>query len=128
MISLFAKVLGWLTGGTLDRILDTVDHKLDNETSRERIKAEAVQTYVTAQASVLAGRGWWFPLFFIAPLGLWFGAVCLYSVLWCARCAYPQDWTIAALPAPLNDWAGAIIGSLFLAKTGEQIIAKWKSK
>lgn len=128
MINLFGKVLGWLTGGTLDRILDTVDHKLDNETARERIKAEAVQTYVTAQASVLAGRGWWFPLFFIAPLGLWFGAVCLYSVLWCARCYYPQDWTIAALPAPLNDWAGAIIGSLFLAKTGEQIIAKWKSK
>lgn len=100
---------------------------VDNETERQRIKTEAVLTYVNAQAAVLTGRGWWFPIFFIAPLGLWFGLVCLYSVLLCAS-AYPQDWTIAALPAPLNYWAGANIGSLFLAKTGEQILAEWKSK
>lgn len=127
-VTFLAKLFGWLTGGTLDRILDTVDHRLDNETERERIKTHAVETYITAQASVLAGRGWWFPLFFIAPLGLWFGAICVYSVFWCARCAYPRTWSIAALPAPLDEWAGAIIGSLFIAKTGEMILAKWKSK
>jgi len=36
-----------------------------------------------------------------------------YSVLWCADCAYPQPWTIAALPPPLDAWAGAIVLSIF---------------
>lgn len=126
MLKLFKLALGWLTGGTLDRILDTVDHKVDNETERERIKAETVSAYMRAQVAVLTGRGWWFPLFFIAPLGVWFASICLYSILWCQKCAYPQAWTIAALPDPLNDWAGVIIGSLFIAKTGESVIARWR--
>lgn len=121
---MIAALLKWLTGGALSRILDTVDHRVDNETERERIKTKAVETYINAQASVLAGRGWWFPLFFVAPLGFWFAAVCVYSVFWCQDCAYPQAWSVAALPPPLDQWAGVIIGSLFLAKTGESLIAR----
>lgn len=117
-------LLKLVTGGALDRILDTVDHKVDNGTERERIKTQAVESYIKAQAGILAGRGWWFPLFFIAPLGFWFASVCLYSVFFCRTCMFPQEWTIAALPAPLNDWAGVIIGSLFLAKYGEQLLAR----
>lgn len=123
---LIKTLLGWLTGGTLDRILSSIDHKVDNVTERERIKSEVVSDYMKAQVSVLTGRGWWFPLFFIAPLGFWFASVCVYSVLWCAACAYPQAWSIAALPRPLDEWAGIIIGSLFLAKTGEAVIARWR--
>lgn len=119
-----AAILKWLTGGVLDRVLDTVDHKMDNETEREKVKSDVIKSYAAAQVAVLTGRGWWFPLFFIAPLGLWFAAVCIYSVLWCAGCAYPQDWTIAALPAPLNEWAGAIVGSLFVGKMGTEMIAR----
>lgn len=121
---MWATLLSWLTGGTLSRILSTVDHKIDNETDRERIKTKAVETYIDAQTKVLTGRGWWFPLFFIAPLGFWFGSVCIYSIFFCAACVMPQPWSIAALPAPLNDWAGIIVGSLFLAKTGESLIAR----
>lgn len=124
MFALFKLAFSWLTGGTLSRILSTVDHKIDNETDRERIKTKAVETYIDAQTKVLTGRGWWFPLFFIAPLGLWFGSVCIYSILWCASCAYPQPWSVAALPKPLDEWAGIIIGSLFLAKSGEALIAR----
>lgn len=123
---MFATILKWLTSGPLDRILATVDRKMDNETERERVKAKAVETYIDAQTKVMTGRGWWFPLFFIAPLGIWFASVCVYSILFCAGCAYAQDWSIAALPAPLNEWAGVIIGSLFLAKTGESLIARMK--
>jgi hypothetical protein len=126
MMAFLKLAFGWLTGGTLDRVLSTVDHKIDNETERERIKTRAVESYITAQTTVLTGRGWWFPLFFIAPLGLWFGSVCLYSIFFCARCAYPQSWSIAALPSPLNDWAGIIVGSLFIAKSGEALIARLK--
>ncbi|QKV17868.1 hypothetical protein HTY61_05035 [Oricola thermophila] len=123
---MIGTILSWLTGGTLKRILDTVDHKVDNETERERIKTHAVETYVEAQARILTGRGWWFPLFFIAPLGFWFASVCIYSVFFCARCAFPQPWSIAALPSPLDEWAGVIIGSLFLARYGESLLARLK--
>lgn len=123
---MFLTLLKWLTSGPLDRILSSVDHKVDSATERERIKTKAVETYIDAQARVLTGRGWWFPLFFIAPLGVWFASVCVYSILFCAGCAYPQSWSIAALPAPLNEWAGVIIGSLFLAKSGEALIARFK--
>ena len=121
---MFATLLKWLTAGPLDRILSSVDHKVDNATDRERIKTKAVETYIDAQTKVLTGRGWWFPLFFIAPLGLWFGSVCIYSILFCAACAWPQPWSVAALPRPLDEWAGIIIGSLFLAKSGEALIAR----
>jgi hypothetical protein len=119
-------VFGWLTGSTLDRILTTVDSKFDNDTERARVHASVVEEYAKAQVALLSGRGWWFPLLFIAPLGMWFAAVCLYSVLFCAGCAFPQSWSIAALPRPLDEWAGAIISSLFVAKGLGEIVARWK--
>lgn len=122
-------ILSFILGlfkGPLGRILDTIDKSTDATTERERIKAEAVQSYVNAQAQVLTGRGWWFPVLFLVPAGFWFGAVCVYSVLWCRDCAYPQEWTIASLPPPLDQWMGAIVGSMFIGKAGEQILAKWR--
>lgn len=120
-------LLGWLTGGALDRILKSVDHKIDNQTERERIKTRAVERYVEAQAGLLSSGPWaWFALFFIAPLGLWFTSICLYSMLWCANCAFPQEWSIAALPPPLDEWAGVIIGSLFIARYGERLLGRMK--
>lgn len=117
-------ILGWLGGGPLSRILDTVDHKIDNATERERIKTEAVTEYVKAHVGIANSRQWWFPVFFLAPAGAHFAAVSLYSILWCRGCAFPQDWTIAALPAPFNEWEGLIVTSLFIGKAGEQLIAR----
>jgi len=124
MLSVLKLALGWLTGGTLDRILKTVDTKISNDTTREAVKADLVADYMKAQVAILTGRGWWFPLFFIAPLGLWFASVCIYSMLFCARCAFPQSWSIAALPAPLDEWSGIIIGSLFVGKLGQELVAR----
>ena len=124
MYTLLKAALGWLTGGTLDRILKTVDHRIDNETEREKVKTQAVEAYVNAQVSIANSRQWWFPLFFLIPAGLWFAAVCIYSVLWCRGCAFPQEWSIAALPAPLDEWMGWIVGSLFIGKAGEMLITR----
>ena len=124
MLSVLKLALGWLTGGTLDRILKTVDTKISNDTTREAVKADLVADYMKAQVAILTGRGWWFPLFFIAPLGMWFASVCIYSMLFCARCAFPQSWSIAALPAPLDEWSGIIIGSLFVGKLGQELVAR----
>lgn len=117
-------LLSWLGSGPLSRILDTIDHRVDNETERERIKTSAVETYVNAQAGIANSRQWWFPILFLAPAGFWFASVCVYSVLWCRACAFPQDWTIAALPPPLNEWMGWIVGSLFVGKAGEMLIGR----
>lgn len=123
-MSILATILGWLASGPLDRIFKTIDNSVDNETRRDEIKADVAKSYLSAQVSVLTGRGWWFPLLFLIPAGLWFASVCVYSVLWCKGCIFPQPWSIAALPPPLNDWMGAIVGSLFIGKVGEQIIAR----
>ena len=123
-MTILMSILGWLAKGPLDRLFKTIDNSVDNETRRDEIKADLAKSYLSAQVSVLTGRGWWFPLLFLIPAGLWFASVCLYSILFCKGCAFPQTWTIAALPHPLNDWMGAIVGSLFIGKAGEQIVAR----
>jgi hypothetical protein len=124
---MWSTIAGLFLGkNPLSRILDTVDSKFDNDTEREKAKLAVVNTYVQAQVAVLTGPGWWFPLFFIVPLGMWWASICIYSMFFCQSCMLPQSWSIAALPPPLNDWAGVIIGSLFIAKSGEQIFARLK--
>ena len=117
-------ILGWFLKGPLDRVFGTIDTAINNETTREQVKADLAKSYLASQVAVLTGRGWWFPLLFLVPAGFWFAAVCVYSVLWCKGCAYPQSWTIAALPSPLNEWMGAIVGSLFIGKAGGEIVAR----
>jgi len=130
---MWQTILSWFFGSNpLGTIFQTIDNAVNNETTREQVKADVTKAYLTAQVSVLAGRGWWFPLFFIVPSGLWFASVCVYSILFCKECVLPYaglsyKWTVAALPAPLDGWVGgAIIGSLFVGKVGEQIIARLK--
>jgi hypothetical protein len=119
-------LLSLLLGNPLDRILKSVDNSMDNATERERIKADTVKAFTAAKVSVLTGPGWWFPLFFIVPLGVWFSSVCIYSVLWCSTCAFPQTWSVAALPKPLDEWAGMIVGAMFIGGSGMSIAAGWK--
>lgn len=120
-------VLSWFTSsGALNRIFQTIDNAVSNETTREQVKADLAKSYLAAQVSLLNGRGWWFPLFFLLPAGLWFSAVCIYSILFCKACVLPQAWSIAALPHPLDTWMGYIVGSLFVGKVGESIIARLK--
>ena len=119
MLTLLKTVLGWFVGGTLDRILNSVDHKIDNATERERIKAEIVRAHLTAKAGLLAQRTWWFQLFFVIPLGLWFFAVVIDSVFLFA-------WNVAALPAPLDQWGGWIVSSLFLIDGGKVLAGAWR--
>lgn len=107
---LFLKtILKWLTGGVLDRALGTVDKYVAAQTDREKIKAEVVKAHLTTRSSWLQAGGFWLLLLFAVPVALWFGSVVLYSMLWCADCAFPQPWTIAALPHPLSEYAGWII-------------------
>jgi len=106
-------ILNFFSGGILDRVLDTVDNKITASTDREKIKADIIKEHYKTKSEWMRAGGFWLMLAFAAPLAFWFGSVVVYSVFWCGGCAYPQTWTIAALPAPLDQWAGMIIISIF---------------
>lgn len=110
---MLAFILRWLTGGALDRVLDTVDRKIAAETDREAVKAEIIKEAYRTQADRMKAGGFYLMLLFAVPLAFWWAAVIVYSVFWCAGCAYPATWTIAALPPPLDEWAGLIVVSIF---------------
>ncbi len=121
MIGFVMKVLGWVSSGPLDRVLDTVDKRVQSETDREKIKGDIIKAHIAHRAEWMRAGGFWLMMVFSLPLAFWLGAVAIYSVFWCAGCAYPQDWTIAALPPPIGPnpatgeqgWAGLIITSIF---------------
>ena len=110
MIALLARLFG---GGILDRVLDTVDRRVAAEGDRERIKGEIIAEHLRTRPDFMRAGGFWLMFLFAVPLASWFAAVIVYSVLWCRLCAFPQDWSIAALPPPLNEWAGMMIVSIF---------------
>ena len=116
-------LIGLFTGGTLDKILDTLDKRMDAGAEREKIKAEVTIAYTQAQANLLVGRTWWFQLFFVVPLGLWWASVIIDSILvyfsWYGH-------TTAALPPPLDTWAGWIISALFVVDGTKALIGRWK--
>jgi hypothetical protein len=121
--TLIKSVGGWavsfLTGGSLDKILDTIEHKIDDETKKEEIKADVTKTWINAQASLLVGRTWWFQLFFVLPLGVYWSAL-----LWVS--AFPQfGWEVKALPSPYYEWAAGIVSALFIVDGGKALINKF---
>lgn len=123
---IFTWLASIFTGGTLTRILDTIDKKTDAGVQRDQMKADVVKQWAASQAQVLTGKGWWIPLLFVIPVAFHFGAVCLYSVFWCRDCAYPQPWTIAALPGEMATWQGWIISAYFVGALGTGIISRIK--
>lgn len=106
-------LIGWLTGGVLDRVLKTVDAKIAAETDREALKRDLIVEHYRQRADWMRAGGFWLMVMFAGPLALWWAAVLLYSVLWCRGCIWPMPWSIAALPAPLSEWAGLIVMSIF---------------
>ena len=113
-------LLSLITGGSLEKILDVIENKMDNETKKEEIKAEVTKTWINAQANLLVGRTWWFQLFFVVPLGAWWTAVIIDSIF------QIQGWDVAALPMPLDEWAGWMLSSVFLIDGSKAIIGRWK--
>lgn len=110
MIAALARLLG---GGLLDRVLATVDRRIAADTDREKLKADLIAEHYRTRADFMRAGGYVLMLLFAVPLAVWWAAVIVYSILWCQGCAWPQGWHIAALPAPLDEWAGAIVVAIF---------------
>lgn len=112
-------LLRLLSGGLLDQVVGLLRARQDREGQRDRLDTEAAMAAVQAELEarraaadiVRAEQGWWLtamirPLF-VLPLAVWWAAVILDSI---GRFA----WSVAALPAPLDEWAGWIIAGYFL--------------
>ena len=110
---MIAWLMNLLSGGLLSRALDTVDRKIAAEADREKLKADLIAEHYRTRADWMRAGGFWLMALFAGPLAFWWGAVLLYSVFWCQRCAWPMDWSVAALPAPLDEWAGLIVVAIF---------------
>lgn len=108
---------GLFTGGNLDTILRTIDKGMDDGDKKESVKADVTKKWIDRQADLLVGRTWWFQLFFVIPLGLWWTAIILDSIL-------PGTWGIAALPSPLDEWAAWIISALFIVDGGKALLGR----
>jgi hypothetical protein len=121
-------IIDRLFGSVFDRALSSVDKYMESDVRKDEIKAAIIKSQLEAQTQVLTGKGWWFPLFFIAPTALWYSSVCIYSSLFCAGCRFPQTWSIAALPPPLDMVVGVIVSGLFVGKGIETGVALWKKK
>lgn len=121
MIKLLANLFG---PGLLDRVLDTVDHKIKSDVDKDKIKADIIKVHLETRPDFMRAGGLWLMLMFALPLAFWHGAVAVYSVFWCAGCAYPQDWTIAALPSPLDEWAGLMIISIFSVVGADRLLRR----
>lgn len=106
MITMLAKLLG---GGVLDRVLDTINKKVDSETDREALRTEAVREHMRTRPDWLRAGGFWLLVIAGAPFIYHVAWVCFYSVHWCADCHAPVNWTVAALPEPFDEYQGWII-------------------
>lgn len=98
----------------IDRYSDYKMKGMDSDVEKAKLKADVEKNKDSIKGAVLMNGSWWFQLFFITPVALWFSSVVVYSVLFCKGCAFPQPWSIASLPYPLDEWAGWIVGFLFL--------------
>ncbi len=104
----------------IDKWSSTKIKQADSELEKRKIEAETERNKDEIKGVILSKGAYWFQLFFVIPLSVWFSSVVLYSIFWCKGCMFPQPWSIAALPSPLNDWAGWIVGFLFLANAGRK--------
>lgn len=124
MILTFGKwLLSLVTGGSLEKILDVIEKKMDNEVTKEEIKAEVTKTWINAQANLLVGRTWWFQLFFVIPFGLWLSTTILILL---GQALFGWTALVPALPPPLDEWAGWIISALFIVDGTKSIIGRFK--
>ncbi|PZP65764.1 MAG: hypothetical protein DI604_23525 [Delftia acidovorans] len=121
---MIGAILSFFGKGALNRILDTIDKRVDGETERQQIIGDAVKHYVETDAQLRATAMqsrifWWVWAAFAAPVAFWFGAICLDSV-------FLLSGHIADLPASVKPYATQIFSAIFgsgAAVAGLQAVA-----
>lgn len=115
LFNLGKGVTGLFTGGNLESILRTIEKGMDDEVTKESLKAEVTKKWIDAQASLLVGRTWWFQLFFVIPAGLYWAALILAQ--------FPfLGWTVHRMPGFAEEVFLAIVGALFIVDGGKALL------
>lgn len=123
LLTWLVKPLGWAFEFLNKKVDANVEHhRIDAEVGIAGIEADVEFARLRKDLLVMY-QGWWVTRWivpgFAYPLILWFGAVVLDSVF-CDF--YPfNSFKVAALPPPLQEWAGQIILSFFLVRTVENV-------
>lgn len=125
-----SALLAFLAGPLLKALVGLMERRLSAkeregelaaELAVEEIRAE-MQARAEARKVLIAEQGHLLSagrigrLLFVLPLGVWWAAVIADSI-------FRFSWNVAALPAPLDEWAGGIVLSLFLVD-GAQGVAR----
>ena len=138
MTGLIAFLVRLGFSGMVDKTIKHMEFRAELQNDRERLKSEtavefAKQAVIESKALTDFNKSklsfpwfWLFAALFVLPLGLYFASVITYSVLLCADCAFPQSWTIAALPSPLDEWSARMIAWIFYVGSGVGLLRNLK--
>lgn len=111
-------VIKWLTGGVVDRVLDTLDRRADAGLERDRIRADVIREVLQTDLASTQGRtkvllrGAWVIWFaFALPCWFWFSAGMADSV-------FNFSWDVLALPPQLHTTYTQVMNAVFLSGGG----------
>lgn len=112
---MIARFFGGLLGGALnapfDSLMSFLKTNVSEKTKQDEIIGEAIREQIKADAEIRMDRQqnpiyWYVWALYATPLGIWFAAVCLDSVL-------PGQWNIADLPSSVKPYANQIFAYIF---------------
>lgn len=108
---MFGKIAALFLSGPFNRIFDSVDHAVSNESKRQEIRANAVNRYAEAAAEERADarryRAFWFIwCLFAGSVGFWFLAITLDTV-------FGFSWSVADYPPSVKSYVDTIVASIF---------------
>ena len=118
---IFKGVGSFVTGGSLETILRTIEKGMDDEVAKEQVKAEVTKKWIDAQTNLLVGRTWWFQLFFVIPAGMYWTALLYVSF---APDGFPT-WVVDRLPGFAEEIYFAIISALFIVDGGKALVSRF---
>jgi hypothetical protein len=112
---LFLAVLNWASGGVLDKVLGFVERRETEKlaamnSEQQRAHEDRMAARQAAKDIRLATAGYWEMRLLTFLIALPF-LVHLWLVAWDTY--WPQPWTVEKLPAPFDEWEGAILLSFF---------------
>lgn len=139
MFGIFGAIAGWVgknllgnifsgeKGSLLDRVLTTIDKRVDNEVEREKLKTEVTVKYLQAQSDQAIVRkdafgpwAWLMAAIFLPGPAIWWTAVFIDSTF---PFLFP-GWDPLALPKDFYPWMTTIIGALFFVPTLNKLVSK----
>lgn len=115
---LFSKILTWLGGGVLDKVMGYLKNRTDNETERDRLVKDAVIAHIQAEIAARQGA----EQIRIATAGFWEMRLVTATIAGCAALHYAAvsldtvfqfGWGIPKYPAPMDEWEATILLSFF---------------